>query len=180
MFKARCRDAPKADTQISFSLSPKVRCAPLLPSLGSRAPMQLSRIESGADGWQGTAWLLERLYPSRFSRPEVQISLQNTFNQTTNALSIVISKEEAQQIEQEAEKSRAKVRELFAAYRPGALNNDNGDRDQGAPPASPSHLARSSGRPGPISHVVCLPRLPAALPWQKLYPLWRFEELRSL
>ena len=50
----------------------------------------------------------------------MQISLQNTFNQTTNALSIVISKEEVQQIEEEAEKSRAKVREMFATYRPGA------------------------------------------------------------
>ena len=34
--------------------------------------MRLSRIESDADGWQGTAWLLERLYPTRFSKPEIQ------------------------------------------------------------------------------------------------------------
>jgi hypothetical protein len=54
-------------------------------AVSTRLAMRLSKIESGADGWQGTAWLLERLYPSRFSRPEVQISLQNTFNQTTNA-----------------------------------------------------------------------------------------------
>jgi hypothetical protein len=62
----------------------------------------------------------------------VQISLQNTFNQTTNALSIVISKEEVQQVEQEAEKSRAKVRGMFATYRPGALGNGTTDRDQDA------------------------------------------------
>jgi len=86
----------------------------------------------GVDGWQGTAWLVERLYPHRFSRPELQISLQNTFNQTTNALSIVISKEEAQQIEEEAEKSRVKVREMIAAYRPAALGNGNGFQSQDA------------------------------------------------
>src|SRR5262249_32467966 len=107
-------------------------------AVSTRLAMRLSKIESGTDGWQGTAWLLERLYPTRFSKPEVQISLSNSFDQTTNALSIVVSKEEVQQIEEEAEKSRAKVREMFATYRPGALNNDNGDRDQGAPQLHPA------------------------------------------
>jgi hypothetical protein len=46
----------------------------------ARLAMRLSKIESGADGWQGSAWLLERLYPTRFSRPEIQISLNNSFN----------------------------------------------------------------------------------------------------
>ena len=81
----------------------------------------------GVDGWQGTAWLVERLYPHRFSRPELQISLQNTFNQTTNALSIVISKEEIREIESEAAPEREKIRRLFETYRPGALGNGNGD-----------------------------------------------------
>jgi len=101
-------------------------------AVSTRLAKRHSKIESGADGWQGTAWLLERLYPQRFSQPELQISLQNTFNQTTNALSIVISKEEVQQIEEEAETSRAKVREMFATSRPGALGNGNTDRDQHA------------------------------------------------
>jgi hypothetical protein len=101
-------------------------------AVSTRLAMRLSRIESGADGWQGTAWLLERLYPTRFAKPEVQISLQNTFNQTTNGLTIVISKEEYEQIDAQAEESRAKVREMFAAYRPGVLNNGNGALDRGA------------------------------------------------
>src|SRR5262249_50232760 len=101
-------------------------------AVSTRLAMRLSRIESGADGWQGTARLLERLYPHRFSRPEVQISLQNTFNQTTSALTIVISKEEYEQINARAEESRAKVREMFAAYRPGALGDGNKDRDRAA------------------------------------------------
>ena len=88
--------------------------------------MRLSKIESGADGWQGTAWLLERLYPQRFSRPEVQISLQNTFNQTTNALTIVISKKEYEQINAQAEESRAKVRKLFESYE---LRRGNGGQE---------------------------------------------------
>ena len=31
----------------------------------------LERIEAGEQGWRGTAWALERLYPHRFARPEV-------------------------------------------------------------------------------------------------------------
>ena len=30
---------------------------------------RLERIEAGGQGWQGTAWALERLYPHRFARP---------------------------------------------------------------------------------------------------------------
>jgi len=37
-------------------------------AVSRRLAVRLAKIESGADGWQGTAWLLERLYPQRFSR----------------------------------------------------------------------------------------------------------------
>jgi hypothetical protein len=99
-------------------------------AVSTRLAMRLSKIESGADGWQGTAWLLERLYPSRFSRPEVQISLQNTYNQTTNALTIVVTKEEPRQIEAQAEPIRASVREMFQRYRPAALANGNAQQSE--------------------------------------------------
>jgi hypothetical protein len=117
-------------------------------AVSTRLAMRLSKIESGADGWQGTAWLLERLYPSRFSRPEVQISLRNTFNQTTNALTIVISKEEYQQINAQAEESRTKVREMFAVYRPGTLGLGNGDQDRGAAISESVQKKFANYRPG--------------------------------
>jgi hypothetical protein len=69
--------------------------------------------------------------PARFSRPEVQISLQNTYNQTTNALSITISVEEAKQLKDQAEPVSAKVRELFSQYRP-ALEQGNAERERAA------------------------------------------------
>src|SRR5262249_61079449 len=78
--------------------------------------MRLSRIESGVEGWQGTAWLLERLYPTRFSKPEVQISLSNSFNQTVNALSITITPAEAREIEAQAEPGREDVGQVMADY----------------------------------------------------------------
>jgi hypothetical protein len=79
-------------------------------------------------GLQGTAWLLERLYPTRFSKPEVQISLSNSFNQTVNALLITISSPEVREIEAQAEPVRASVRKMIEAYRPGTLGNGNGHR----------------------------------------------------
>ena len=36
-----------------------------------RLLLRLERIEAGEQGWQGTAWALERIYPARFARPEV-------------------------------------------------------------------------------------------------------------
>ena len=35
-----------------------------------RLLLRLERIEAGEQGWQGTAWALERLHPARFARPE--------------------------------------------------------------------------------------------------------------
>ena len=98
--------------------------------MAERLLKRLTRIERGEDGWVGTAWLLERFYPSRFAKPEVQISLQNTYNQTVNALSISISADEVKQIEAVAEPVRQSVKALYAAYRP---NQGNGDQN-----ASPS------------------------------------------
>jgi hypothetical protein len=49
-----------------------------------RLKLRLTRIEAGEQGWQGTAWALERLYPHRFARPEVmnQIAIVNPRKQS--------------------------------------------------------------------------------------------------
>jgi hypothetical protein len=101
--------------------------------------LRLKRIETGADGWQGAAWLTERLLPQRYSKPEVQISLSNSFNQTTNALSITVSPEEIKQIEAVSEPIRQSVREMFANYKSAQLGNGNGERtvDVEAQPVEP-------------------------------------------
>jgi len=83
------------------------------------------RLSARVDNRQGTAWLLERLYPTRFSKPEIQISLNNSFNQTVNALSITIAPQEIREIEAVAEPVRASVRQMFDRYR-----STHGDGDQ--------------------------------------------------
>jgi hypothetical protein len=94
----------------------------------AKAALRLwNKIEEQADvTFASAAWLMERRWPELFSRPEVQLNLIQQNNTTLNALSITISKDEIREIEEQAEPARAKVREMFAAYRP-TLGNGNGD-----------------------------------------------------
>ncbi len=57
---------------------------------------RLERIEAGEQGWQGTAWALERLYPQRFARPEVmnQIAVVNQGGKVSTERVIVLPGEE--------------------------------------------------------------------------------------
>jgi len=76
-------------------------------------------IASRVENWQALGWLVERQFPTRFSKPEIQITLSNSFNQTVNALTIVVGKEEARAIEAQAEPVRQRVKALYESYRPG-------------------------------------------------------------
>jgi hypothetical protein len=93
-------------------------------AIAKRLVLRLKKIETGADGWQGCAWLTERLMPQRYSKPEILLSLNNSFNQTVNALSITISAEEAKRIEAEAAPIREEIARRVAAYRPGCGNGN--------------------------------------------------------
>jgi hypothetical protein len=66
------------DTMTEWRKDPEFSGA-IKRAAAERLLMRLERIESGAQGWQGTAWALERLYPARFARPEVmnQIAVVN-------------------------------------------------------------------------------------------------------
>ena len=44
-------------------------------AVATRKLARLKRIEAGETGWQGTAWSLERQFPERFARPEIQLDL---------------------------------------------------------------------------------------------------------
>jgi hypothetical protein len=43
----------------------------------ARKLIWIQNIEEGGKGWVGSAWLLERCDPIRFSRPEVSLMIQN-------------------------------------------------------------------------------------------------------
>jgi hypothetical protein len=61
-----------------------------------RVLLRLERIEAGEQGWQGTAWALERIYPHRFARPEVmnQIAVVNQGGKASAERVIVLPGEE--------------------------------------------------------------------------------------
>jgi len=96
--------------------------------VASRAALRLlSKIEKHADdNFAASAWILERRFPQDFSRPEVQLNLIQQNNVTNDHLTIVISAEEARQLNAEGEESRAKVREMFEEYH---LRRSNGGQD---------------------------------------------------
>jgi hypothetical protein len=98
-----------------------------------RLQNRLKKIEMGADGWQGAAWLTERLMPLRYSRPELQLNLIQQNNVAMNALSITISEKEVREIEDSAVTERENVKQMFARYRQGAVDYNAG-HSQGEKP----------------------------------------------
>ena len=69
--------------------------ATIKSAVAARLVRRLERIESGANGWQGCAWLTERLLPNRYAKPEVQIALNSTSGEINDAHVIAISVEDA-------------------------------------------------------------------------------------
>jgi hypothetical protein len=52
----------------------------LKSAISTRKLVRLRRIDSGAPGWQGTAWIMERCFPLEYSRPEIQLNQQLSIN----------------------------------------------------------------------------------------------------
>jgi hypothetical protein len=85
-------------------------------AVSARLVKRLERIEKGGNGWQGCAWITERLMPARYAKPEVQISLNSSLSPTHNGLTLTISLEEAERIEAEAAPIREAARKLLEEY----------------------------------------------------------------
>ena len=48
----------------------------------ARTLIRIERVESGAKGWESSAWILERFSPERFARPEIRIQMRDGNAQT--------------------------------------------------------------------------------------------------
>jgi hypothetical protein len=90
--------------------------ATIKSAVADRMVKRLEQIEKGGNGWQGCAWLTERLYPTRYAKPEVQISLNSSLSPTHNGLTLTISLEEAERIEARAAPIRESARQLLEEY----------------------------------------------------------------
>lgn len=103
-------------------------CREIKKAEAARLQKYILKIRDGKQrDWVRIAWFLERRYPDRFAKPEIQLSFSNNYNQ--NNLSINISGPEAKEIEAEAGPSRARVAKMFEAYRP-QQKLTNGDTTQ--------------------------------------------------
>jgi hypothetical protein len=54
--------------------------AEIREAINERLLVRLKRIEAGENGWQGCGWILERLLPRQWAKPEVLIAVQNNLN----------------------------------------------------------------------------------------------------
>jgi hypothetical protein len=80
----------------------------------AREKIYRQKVWDGDNGWQGTAWFLERKYPHQFSRPEVQFNLQNNVTNIAAEFTIHVTGERADKIDSRARELRARTLELFA------------------------------------------------------------------
>jgi hypothetical protein len=60
------------DTMTEWSKDPEFSGA-IKKATAQRLVLRLERIEAGEQGWQGTAWALERLYPHRFVMNQIAV-----------------------------------------------------------------------------------------------------------
>ena len=91
-------------------------CEAVKKAEAQRLRRRLTRIEAGEQGWQGTAWALERIYPHRFARPEVmnQIAVVNQGGKASAERVIVLPEGEFDAL----------------VGRPGYHERDNGDLER--------------------------------------------------
>ena len=114
--------------------------------------------------WKALAWSLERTEASSFARPEIQLIQQN--NMTENHLSITINAEELRQIEAEGLPERQRVQEMFAAYRQGAVDYNDGEKKrilQAEPVKEPSE-DEATQESVPQKFAQYKPKQPVVLP----------------
>ena len=107
------------DTMTEWRKDPEFSGA-IKRATAQRLLLRLERIESGEQGWQGTAWALEGLHPSRFARPEAQFAQQINVNTGRPRGSGIILDPEALQVLSDAyDRERARNKSSKIAMEKG-------------------------------------------------------------
>lgn len=98
-------------------------CPAVKKAEAARLQIYIRRIRDGkGSDWIRIAWFLERRFPDRFAKPEIQLSFNN--NYTQNNLTVSVTSGDAKTIEAEAKPIRAKIEEVFKQYRPNGNQTD--------------------------------------------------------
>jgi hypothetical protein len=88
-----------------------------------REAIYRQRIWDAKGFWQGAAWMLERKYPTQFSRPEIQLSVNAQVN---NVTAIVITAPEAGKIRDRLKTVDSKI-DSFLQRRKELVDGENGN-----------------------------------------------------
>jgi hypothetical protein len=117
-------------TGISSKSIQRMRLGDLCPAIKiaelHRERIYRKKIWNAKGFWQGAAWFLERKYPTQFSRPEVQLQINNnTTNQTVNN-TLVVTAEVAHGISTRVKEVDMKIEKLLKDKR-GQNGNGNGN-----------------------------------------------------
>jgi hypothetical protein len=90
------------------------------------------KIVSGRGYWQGIAWFLERKYPAKFSRPEIQLQVDARAYTQHNA-TIIIASEVAQDILERTKEVDQRLDKFFEGRTlrnlPPSHNSDAGEHN---------------------------------------------------
>ena len=76
------------------------------------------RVWKGEPGWQGAAWMLERKYAAQLAKPELQLQVNASSQQTTNNV-LIVSAERAASLTSRASSMEGELNKLLAAKQPG-------------------------------------------------------------
>ena len=115
------------DTMTEWRKDPEFSGA-IKRATAQRLKLRLERIEAGEAGWQGTAWALERIYPKRFSRPDVQFAQQINVSTDSGKRGIVMSAETCKALSDAYDRRMAEKR---AANGASGRTRRNRKRQQG-------------------------------------------------
>jgi hypothetical protein len=92
----------------------------------SREAKYRERTWEGGEGWQGAAWNLERKYPTQFSKPEIQLQINNDNRQVHQTL--VVTAEVAGLIAGRVKAAESKIDALLKAKRGNGASNGHQDK----------------------------------------------------
>jgi hypothetical protein len=103
----------------------------------AREKIYRQKVWDGKNGWQGTAWFLERKYASQFARPEILLAVNQQVSAGTSNI-IILGPERARVLASRHEQIRAKTRELLDARK---INAGNGQGSTEQPPVGSEPVA---------------------------------------
>jgi hypothetical protein len=104
------------DTFMKWKAADPVLAAQVEQAAGETALRMLKKIEEhGKESFPPLAWILERRFPEQFSRPEVQLNIQNNIANVINNNEIHITFEVAERLESRGHEMEVEIERLLEA-----------------------------------------------------------------